>query len=85
MNNKGADQNALMCRLICIFVVCIQESQVFSLQGSYMQAIKAHTSYGPCRDKTGIWGFAADKPAHPRRLISAFVIRLLESIISKLT
>ena len=26
----------------------------------------------------------ADQPAHPRRLISAFVIRLLESIISKL-
>ena len=33
-------------------------------------------------------GFAknkgADQPAHPRSLISAFVIRLLESIISKL-
>ena len=27
---------------------------------------------------------AADQPAHPRILISAFVIRLLESIISKL-
>ena len=26
----------------------------------------------------------ADQPAHPRRLISAFVIRLLESIISRL-
>ena len=25
----------------------------------------------------------ADQPAHPHRLISAFVIRLLESIISK--
>ena len=34
-------------------------------------------------------GFAtnrgADQPAHPRCLISAFVIRCLESIISKLT
>ena len=34
-------------------------------------------------------GFAtnrgADQPAHPRSLISAFVIRCLESIISKLT
>ena len=33
-------------------------------------------------------GFAnikgADQPAHPRRLISAFVIRFLKSIISKL-
>ena len=27
---------------------------------------------------------SADQPAHPRRLISAFVIRLLESIVSKL-
>ena len=26
-----------------------------------------------------------DQPAHPRRLISALVIRLLESILSKLT
>ena len=26
----------------------------------------------------------ADQPAHPRRLISAFFIRFLESIISKL-
>ena len=27
----------------------------------------------------------ADQPAHPRRLISAYVVRLLETIISKLT
>ena len=27
----------------------------------------------------------ADQPAHPRRLISAFVIRFLECTISKLT
>ena len=44
--------------------------------------------YGPRRDKTCLWGVAnnkgADQPAHPRRLISAFVIRFLESIISKL-
>ena len=44
--------------------------------------------YGPRRDKTSLRGFAnnkgADQPAHPRRLISAFIIRLLESIISKL-
>ena len=45
------------------------------------------SSYGP-RDKTGLHGFAnkkgADQPRHPRRLISSFVIHLLESIISKL-
>ena len=44
--------------------------------------------YGPRRDKTCLRGFAnnkgADQPAHPRRLISAFVIRLLESFISKI-
>ena len=41
--------------------------------------------YGPKRDKTCPRGFAnntgADQPAHPRSLISAFVIRFLESII----
>ena len=35
-------------------------------------------SYGPRREKTCLRGFAnnkgADQPAHPRRLISAFVI-----------
>ena len=40
------------------------------------------------REKTCLWGFAnntgADQPAHPRSLISTFVIRVLESTISKL-
>ena len=44
--------------------------------------------YGPLREKTCLRVFAnntgADQPAHPCRLISAFVIRLLESIISQL-
>ena len=43
---------------------------------------------GPHREKTCLRRFAnntgADQPAHPRSLISAFVIRLLESSISKL-
>ena len=43
---------------------------------------------GPRREKTCLRGFTnnkgADQPAHPRSLISAFVIRFLESIISKL-
>ena len=42
-------------------------------------------SYGPQCEKTCLRGFAnntgADQPAHPRRLISAFVIRLLQSTI----
>ena len=41
---------------------------------------------GPRREKTCLRGFGhnkgADQPAHPHRLISTFVIRLLESIIS---
>ena len=43
---------------------------------------------GPQREKTCLRGFAnntgADQPAHPRSLISAFVIRFWESIICKL-
>ena len=43
---------------------------------------------GPRREKACLWWFAnnkdADQPARPRSLISAFVIRLLESIISRL-
>ena len=43
--------------------------------------------FGPRREKTCLRGFAnnkaTDQPAHPRSLISAFVIRLLESFISR--
>ena len=43
---------------------------------------------GPRREKTCLRGVAnntgADQPAHPRSLISAFVIRVLKSTISKL-
>ena len=44
--------------------------------------------YGPRHEKTCLREFAnnkgADQPAHPHSLISAFVIRLLESTIFKL-
>ena len=44
--------------------------------------------YGPQREKTCHRRFAnntrADQPAHPHSLISTFVIRLFESIISRL-
>ena len=46
------------------------------------------TLYGPQCKKTCLWGLAntkcIDQPVHPHSLISTFVIRLLESIISKL-
>ena len=42
---------------------------------------------GPCHEKTCLRRFAnnkgADQPAHPRSLISAFVILVLKSTISK--
>ena len=45
-------------------------------------------SHGPQREKTCLLGFGnntgPDQPAHPHSLISAFVIRFLESIISRL-
>ena len=45
-------------------------------------------AFGPRREKTCLRGFGnstgADQPAHPRSLISAFVIHLLENIISRL-
>ena len=44
--------------------------------------------FGPHREKTCLLRFAnnkgADQPAHPRSLISAFVIRVSERTISKL-
>ena len=47
-----------------------------------------HTLYEPRSEKTCLLGFAnnkaADQPAHPHSLISAFVIRFLESIMCKL-
>ena len=49
---------------------------------------KTKHHYGSRREKTCLRSFAnnkgADQPAHPRSLISAFVIRLSEGIISRL-
>ena len=46
------------------------------------------TLYGPRCEKTCLWWFVnnkgADQPGHLRSLISAFVIRFMESIIGKL-
>ena len=52
------------------------------------QYLAKPTINGPRRKKTCLRGFAkntgADQPAHPRSLISAFVIRFVESIKCKL-
>ena len=43
------------------------------------------TSYGPGHAKTRLMSYAnnkgADQPAHPRNLISTFVVRSLDSMI----
>ena len=50
--------------------------------------IELSVQIGPRHKKTCLWRFAnntgVDQPAHPRSLISAFVIRFLISIIGKL-
>ena len=77
-----------------------QDVASYSSEGSeepahlqYCQSIfcvwtQSRVTYGPQREKTCLWGFAnnkgADQPAHPHSLISAFVIHLLKSIISRL-
>ena len=33
MNNKGANQTAWMCKLVCAFSIFMQQSQVFLLPG----------------------------------------------------
>ena len=57
------------------------------MQNSHL-AVGYDAHNGPRREKTCLRGFlnntGADQPAHPRRLISACVIRFLESIICKL-
>ena len=65
---------------------CLQHNQVTGVGKS---ARYYNAKIGPRREKTCLRGFAnntvADQPAHPRSLISAFVIRFLERIICKLT
>ena len=64
-----------------ITVDCVAEQQ-----GRFDEV--SQLSYGPRREKTCLQGLAnnkgADQPAHPRSLISAFVIPLFESNISRL-
>ena len=65
------------CKLCCVLTV-------FFL-GTYLFAVES-AKYGPGRAKTCLMPYAnnkgADQPAHPRSLISAFVVRSLDSIIS---
>ena len=38
-NNKGADQPAHPCRLVCAFVVCLRQSPVFLSRGPYVTQV----------------------------------------------
>ena len=64
-----------------------QNFNIFSHSARYL-AIFYPLQYGPRREKTCLWRSSnnkgADQPAHSCSLISAFVIRFLESTISKL-
>ena len=59
MNNKGAE----MYSLICTFVVCMQENQVFSQQGPYnFELLRLLAPIGPFNLITG--GFFIDFYVH---------------------
>ena len=57
----------------------MHESELGLLENAHMGLDTRKTVFGGFANNTG-----ADQPAYPLRLISAFVIHVLESIISKL-
>ena len=73
---------------MCCNVLIVVQSLAKGFNPINTQQQRASLSFGPRHEKTFLWGFAnntgADQPAHPRSLVSAFVIRFLESIISRL-
>ena len=68
-----------------LFNIVISECSSFQTKKLYLEDF---IIFGPQREKTCLRWFAnnkgADKPAHPRSLISAFAIPVLESIIYRL-
>ena len=72
---------------VIYFILMSNMHIAFSRKDSVFKLLEP-LSYGPGPEKTCLLGFAnntgTDQPAHPRSLISAFVISFLESIIYKL-
>ena len=80
----------------CSVELCMKK--LINLSAGYVSGIREISTFfspilifllfWPQREKTCLRGFAnntsADQPAHPRSLISAFVIHFLQSITSKL-
>ena len=66
---------------------CLCYIQIYVIMRCVIKGHYCILIYGPGHEKTCLWGMqnnkGSDQPAH-HRLISGFVIRLLESIISKL-
>ena len=74
---------------VLFFQSTTSSSPVMIVGGAYNRDLKESSpSFGLRREKTCLRQFAnntgADQPTHPHRLISAFVIHYLESIICKL-
>ena len=78
--------NARVRSLDCS-MFCIEEMQTSGMLGFIKGNYNGNVNW-PHREKTCLRRFenntGADQTSHPRSLISAFVIRLLERIISKL-
>ena len=73
-------QTEQMPRLIYCFLVRHRHSVGFSCHSSFIWASTPENLSSGCANNKG-----ADQPAHMCRLISAFVIRLSKSVISRLT
>ena len=96
MSNFGRKKFAHLPSQLCIFVFTFMIKSFHIYEALLHVRLKVLTftrpyyifTFGPQREKTCLRGFAnntgADQPAHPRSLISAFVIRFLESVICKL-
>ena len=67
--------------------VCVRHLK-YSYNVCKISSLSLSNKNGPRREKTCLRRFAnnkgADQPVHPRILISAFIFRIWESIISKL-
>ena len=68
------------------FLLFLSLTAIFQRSRTIKAILVEALKYGPQREKTCLLGLAntgADQPAHLHSLISAFVIHVLESTISK--
>ena len=93
LNNRKSFEITIPRIFLCYIVADhltndLNQYSMFCFQKAFLRNKVDHITYGPRREKTCLRRFAnntgTDQPAHLRSLISAFVIRFLESIISRL-